>query len=157
ATVLTATSLIIRRIPNIYESRALIVISNRGNDTHLPPGATFASLTQQMTSQGNLAAIISRYDLYHQEGGRLRDPNAAAERLRKEVKFDIKMRNYYPEAPESLRINYRYTDPVIAQRVVADLVSIFEQANVTARKQAVSDLEQFRAQIADVEAQLQAL
>ena len=159
ASVSIATLLIISRIPNIYESHASIVISNQGNgnDDRLLSSPSLTALRQRMTSDGNLTAIIRRYDLYHQTPGWIQDPNVAVERLRRSVKIDIKMRNYYPEAPESLTISYRYTDPAIAQRVVADLVSIFEQTNVTMRRQAATELERFRAKIAEVETQLQSL
>src|SRR5215510_1715470 len=157
ASVMTATILIIRRIPNIYESRSLIVISGQANDDQLPPSTTFAAVTQQMTGRGNLAAIIHRYGLYRQASGKASDPDAAIARLRKEIKLDIKMRNYYPDAPESLAISYRYTDPAIAQRVMSDLVSMFEQANVTMREQAARELERFSANIAEVETQLHGL
>lgn len=159
ASVAIATLLIIRRIPSLYESHASIVISNQGNgnDDRLLSIPSLAALTQQMTSQGNLTAIIRRYDLYHQTPGPIPDSNVAVERLRKEIKIDIKMRNYYPDAPESLTISYRYTDPAIARRVVADLVSIFEQTNVTMRQQAATELERFQAKITDVETQLQGL
>jgi len=156
APVAIAAFQVIRRIPNLYESRALIVISNQGNsnDDRLLPGASLPALSQQMTSYGNMAAIIRQYDLYHQAAGQVPDLNAQVERLRKAVKFDIKMRNYYPEAPESLTISYRYTDPEIARRVAADLVSTFEKANVTMRRQAAMELERSRAKIAEIEAQL---
>jgi len=157
ASVMTATSLIIRRIPNLYESRALIVISGQANDEQLPPSTTLAALTQQMTSHGNLAAIIRRYNLYRQDYGKAFDPNAAVERLHKEIKLDIKMRNYYPDAPESFTISYRYTDPTITQRVMADLVALFEQANVTMREQTAKEIERFSAKIAEVETQLREL
>jgi len=154
-----AAFLVIRRIPNSYESHALIFISNQGagNDDRLLPGASLAALTQQMNSYGNLAAIIRHYDLYHQAAGQAPDLNSQVERMRRSVKIDIKMRNYYPEAPESLAISYRYTDPEIAQRVAADLVSNFEKANVTMRRQAAMELERFRAKIAETEAQLREL
>src|SRR5262245_24747089 len=157
ASMMTATIMIIRRIPNIYESRSLIVISGQANDDQLPPSTTFAAVTQQMTGRGNLAAIIHRYGLYRPASGKASDPDAAIARLRKEIKLDIKMRNYYPDAPESLAISYRYTDPVIAQRVTGDLVSMFEQANVTMRDQATKELERFSANIAEVETQLHEL
>jgi uncharacterized protein involved in exopolysaccharide biosynthesis len=67
------------------------------------------------------------------------------------------MRNYYPDAPESLTISYRYTDSAIAQRVVADLISIFDQTNAEIRRQAAMELERFHAQIAEIETQLQGL
>src|SRR5262249_36294923 len=111
----------------------------------------------QMTGRGNLAAIIHRYGLYRPASGKASDPDAAIARLRKEIKLDIKMRNYYPDAPESLTISYRYTDPAIAQRVMSDLVSTFEQANVTMREQAARELERFSAKITEVETQLHEL
>jgi protein tyrosine kinase modulator len=159
APIVIAAFQVIRRIPNLYESHALIVISNLGNanDDRLLPGASLSTLTQQMTSYENMTAIIRQYKLYQQAAGRVPDLNSQVERLRKAVKFDIKMRNYFPEAPESLTISYRYTDPEIARRVSADLVSTFEKANVTMRRQAAMELERFRAKIAEIETQLQDL
>jgi uncharacterized protein involved in exopolysaccharide biosynthesis len=157
ASVSIATSLIIRRIPNVYESHASIVISNQGNNDPLLSTPTLTALTQRMTSQGNLTEIVRRYNLYPQIPGRVPDPGVAVERLRKAIKIEIKMRNYYPDAPESLMVSYRYTDPAIAQRVVADVVSIFEQANVTLRLQAATEVERFRGKIAEIKTQLQEL
>jgi uncharacterized protein involved in exopolysaccharide biosynthesis len=158
ASVSISAFLVIRRIPNIYESRASIVINQgNGNDDRLLSGPTLTALLQQMISQGNLTAITRRHDLYHQTPGPIPDPSVAVERLRKEIKTDIKMRNYYPDAPESLTISYPYTDPAIAQRVVADLVSIFDQTNVTMRRQAATELERFREKIAEIETRLQEL
>src|SRR5262249_8254073 len=157
ASVLIATLLIIRRIPNLYESRSLIVISGLTNDDQPLPGVLFASLTQQITSRGNLAAIIRRYDLYRKDSGQAPDLDAAVARLRKEIKLDIKMRNYYPDAPESLAISYRYIDPTIAQRVMGDLVDVFEQANVTMREQASREHERISDRIAEVETQMNEL
>jgi protein tyrosine kinase modulator len=159
ASVSIATLQIIRSIPSVYESHALIVISNQGNgnnDASLS-GPPLSALTQRMTSQGNLTEIVRRYGLYPQPPGVAPDPNVAVERLRRGVKIDVKMRNYYPDAPESLTVSYRYTDPVIAQRVVADLISIFGETNATIRRQAATELERFQSQVEEVEAQLQGL
>jgi uncharacterized protein involved in exopolysaccharide biosynthesis len=159
ASVSIAAYLIIRRIPNFYESHASIVISNplTGNDNRPPSGPPLSALTQQMTSQGNLMPIVRRYDLYRQTTGLPLDPVVAIDRLRRSVKIDIKMRNYYPDVPETLTISYRYTDPAIAQRVVADMVSIFEQTNVTMRRQAATELERFHEKITEIETRLQEL
>ena len=159
ASVSIAIFLIIRRIPNVYESHALIVISNQGNGNNDPSLSSppLSALTQRMTSQGNLTEIVRRYDLYPQTPGVAPNPGAAVERLRKAVKIDIKMRNYYPDGPESLTISYRYTDSVIAQRVVADLISIFDETNAAIRRQAATELERFHAQVAEIETQLHGL
>jgi uncharacterized protein involved in exopolysaccharide biosynthesis len=159
ASISIATSQIVHRLPNLYESHALIVISNQsnGNDDRLPSSPPLTALTQRMTSQVNLTEIVKRYGLYPQTPGLGADPSAAVERLRKAIKIDIKMRNYYPDAPESLTVNYRYTDPVIAQRVVTDLISIFDQTNDSIRRQAETELERFHAQVAEIETQLHGL
>src|SRR5215470_7900290 len=70
ASALISILLVIRRIPSLYESRSLIVISGQANDDQLVPGTPLAALTQQMTSQGNLSAIVRRYDLYRQAPGK---------------------------------------------------------------------------------------
>src|SRR5215510_242930 len=87
ASVSIATLQIISRIPNVYESHALIVISNQGNGNNDPSLSSppLAALTQRMTSQGNLAEIIRRYDLYHRTAGVAPDPSVAVERLRRGV------------------------------------------------------------------------
>jgi hypothetical protein len=159
ASVTIATSQVIRRLPNIYESHASIAISNQGagNDDRSLSSPSLSTLTQRMTSQANLAEIASRYDLYPQAAGAVSDPSLAVERLRRGVKIDIKMRNYYPDAPESVTVSYRYTDPTVAQRVVTDLITIFDDTNAETRRQIQTELEQFHARIAEIESQLQGL
>ncbi|HKQ77326.1 MAG TPA: hypothetical protein VJ810_26745 [Blastocatellia bacterium] len=157
ASMMTATFLIIRRIPNLYESRSLIVITSQVSDDQSLPGSQFATLTQQMTGRGNLAALIHRYDLYRQVPWLASDQDAAVAHLRQAIKLDIKMRNYYPDAPESLTITYRHPTPTIAQGVVADLVSVFEQANLKMREQAGREIERINAKTTEVETQLRAL
>jgi uncharacterized protein involved in exopolysaccharide biosynthesis len=155
--VFIAAYVVVRRIPSLYEARALIVIAKQATDDQLLANASLAPLMQQMTSQGNLAMIVRRYDLYHQSPKPAPDLDSSIERLRKEIKTDIKMRNYYPDAPESLTITFRYRDPGIAQRVVADVVSIYEQANANFRRQSSAELERFRSKISEVEGELQRL
>jgi uncharacterized protein involved in exopolysaccharide biosynthesis len=158
ASVSIATSQIIRRIPNVYESHALIAVSNQGNGNDGSPLVpSLSTLTQRMTSQVNLTEIVRRYDLYNRTPGVVYDPDVAVERLRRSVKVDIKMRNYYPDAPESLTVSYRYSDPVIARSVVADLISIFEQTNDATRRRAATELERFNGQVAEIESQLKEL
>src|SRR5262245_56252888 len=103
ASVTMATSQIIRRLPDVYESHASIAISNQGagNDDRSISIPSLSTLTQRMTSQTNLAEIVKRYNLYLQTPGTASDSSMAIERLRRSVKIDVKMRNYYPDAPEA--------------------------------------------------------
>src|SRR5262249_16691076 len=130
ASVSIATLQIVRRIPNIYESHASIAILNQGAGNEGSPSTiSLSTLTQQMTSQGKLTEVVRQQNLYPRARGEPSDPGAAVERLRKAIKIDVKMRNYYPDAPESLTVSYRYTDANIAQSVIKDLISIFEKTN----------------------------
>ncbi len=153
ASMLIASLLVIRRLPNQYESGAQIVISSQANEERLVPGTPLAALTQQMISRSNLGAIIRLRGLYPNA----KDLDASIERLRKEIKLDIKMRNYYPDAPESLMLRYRYTDPVIAQQVMADLVALFEQANFTMHQQAATEVGRLREKIVEVQERMRQL
>jgi uncharacterized protein involved in exopolysaccharide biosynthesis len=158
ASVSIATSQIVRRIPNIYESNASIAILNQGAGAEGSLSTpSLSTLTQQMTSQGNLTEVVHKYNLYPKATGEPSDPGVAIERLRKAVKIDIKMRNYYPDAPDSLTVSYRYTDAKTAQSVVKDLISIFEKANATTQRQREAEVEQFRAMIAETETRLREL
>ena len=151
--MLIASLLVISRLPNLYEARAQIVISGQANEERLVPGTPLAALTQQMTSQGNLSGIIRRRGVYPTA----KDHDSAIERLNKEIKLDIKMRNYYPDAPESLSLKFRYSDPVVAQQVMADLVSLFEQANTTMRQQAATEVGRLGAKIVEVQERMHQL
>lgn len=153
ASMLIASLLVIRRLPNLYESRAQIVISGQANEERAVPGTPLAALTQQLTSRSNLAAIIRQRGLFPNA----RDLDASIERLRKDVKLDIKMRNYYPDAPESLILGFRYTDPVIAQQVMTDLVAHFEQANTTMRQQAATEIGRLKEKVVEVQQRMQQL
>lgn len=148
-----ASFLVIRRLPNLYESRAQIVISNQANEVGGVSGTPLAMLTQQLTSRTNLLSIIRLRKLYPNS----KDPDESVERLRKEIKLDIKMRNYYPDAPESLTLKYRYTDPIIAREVVADLVRLFEEANITMREQAITEAGRIQGKIVETQERMRQL
>lgn len=153
AVMLIATFLVIRRLPNLYESRALVVITNQANDDRSAQGVQFATLMQQLTSRANLATLVRKYNLYRPA----LDLDTAIEKLRKDLKPEIKMRNYYPDAPEAISVSYRYSDPVITARVVGDVVTFFEDANTTLRQQAATDAGRLTLKISEVESRLHEL
>ncbi len=156
--MLIATYFIIRRIPSLYESSAMISVTSLSLPDNLSESTTlalsqsssFASVRTQLLSRGNLATLVNRYKLYPQ----IKDLEAAAGYLEKEIKLDVKMRGYFPDVPESLKLSYRYSDPGIAQKVMTDLVGNFDQANQLVRQQATSEVGKLNEKIREIEGRL---
>src|SRR5262245_17242283 len=150
--LLISTSYIVRRVPNLYESRASVVITAPTTDERLVQAVPFNLLTQQLTSRANLEQLLERYNLYPD----IKDQDRAIKKLEKAIKIDTKMRSY-PETPDSVTIMFRHHDPISAQRVVTDLVSPFEDANTQSNMLALEEQRQLDARIREVEENLKKL
>lgn len=149
AAMLLATILIVRTLPNLYESRGLVVVSNQSSDA-LVVSAQIAAVTQQITSQTQLEQIINKYPVYPSSG-----MDEASSRLRKAIKTDTKYRGYYPDGPESFTVSYRHPDAKLAQQVTAELVELFNISNVKAREQAQTEMDTVQQELAQVEGKMQ--
>lgn len=151
--VLWATWATINRLPDVYESQALVVLSGlQTEEGRQAAAAKVTHLTQQVTSRSALVPLIERYGLYPdmQQDGQVN-------RMRSALKLETKVRNYYPEVAESVSISLRHHDPVIAQRVLGNLVGIFDQTNETAAQQASAEAREIGAKITEVEGQIRQL
>lgn len=148
--MLIATYIIIRRIPSLYESNAMVVVTTQTLPEDFTQKTSFASVMQHLTSRGNLAGVVQRHKLYPQ----ITNIDAAIGKLGKDIKLDVKMRGYYPDGPESISISYRYTDPIVAQKVMSDVVGNFEQANQSIRQQATSEANRMNEKISEIEERL---
>jgi uncharacterized protein involved in exopolysaccharide biosynthesis len=151
--MLTATFFVIRQIPSLYESRALIVVNLRSDDQGGSQNGRFSALQQELTSRVTLATLVRKHGLYP----KAKDTEEAMGSLQKAVKPETKMRGYYPETPESISISFRYADPTKTRDVVADLVGIFETANEQMKIEAATEAERIAAQTAEIEARLKQL
>jgi uncharacterized protein involved in exopolysaccharide biosynthesis len=149
AVTLIAAYVIIRSMPHVYESRALILVSGEIYDREAN-GAQIAAVTEQMTSRASLETIINRYDLY-QPRTRM---DLAVQQMQADVKLETKYRSDNQGFPESFSISYRHIDPAIARQVVTDLVAIFDQANSSLEQQAVEEARRIRAEIDEIESRL---
>jgi len=147
--VLAAAAVVIIRMPRLYESRALIVVSGSIYDK-TANGAQVAAVTEQITSRANLEALIQRYNLF----APIIKMDATVAQFQKEIKFETKYRSDSQGFPESFTVSYRHTDPLIAKQVVTDLVAVFDKANKTLEKQAAEEAERIKGEIADLEAKL---
>lgn len=148
--VLTASYLAIKKVPSLYESKALIVVTSQTLPEVLQQSTSFAGVIQEQTAHDNLVPMIKRHNLYPQN----KDFEASLGRLRKEIKVDIKMRGYFPEGPEAVTIAYRYSDPQTAVAVVRDLVANFQKANESIRLAAGEEANRLTRKISEVELKL---
>jgi uncharacterized protein involved in exopolysaccharide biosynthesis len=149
--MLISTFFVIKGIPTLYESRALIVVYGNKYDDQTN-GAQMAAVTEQVTSRSNLESLIQRYDLYPLKSQS--ELEGAVDGMRKSVKLDTKNRGDRPGFPESFTLSYRHRDPATAKQVVTDLLSIFDRANEVAARQATDEAIAVNAEIAKIEDQL---
>src|SRR5262245_14201624 len=94
--MLLATLIVIRRIPNMYESSALIAINLRNDAESVMEINSFAKLQQELTSRETFATLIHRYNLYP----KAQNEEEGIKALQKALKVETKMRNYTPQMPE---------------------------------------------------------
>lgn len=151
--MLLATLIVIRRIPNIYESSAQVSINLRNDPESMMEMNLFAKLQQELTSRETFGALIHRYNLYP----KARDEEEAIGNLQKALKVETKMRNYSPEVPESVEIRFRHMEPDKAQAAVADLVNILEKGDEQRRSEASTEATLVASQISEVEDRLHQL
>jgi uncharacterized protein involved in exopolysaccharide biosynthesis len=151
--MLLATLIVIRRVPNMYESSALIVINLHNDQESMPEMNRFAKLQRELASRETFATLIRKHHLYPTA----QNEELAIGALQKALKIETKMRNYSPAVPEAVEIRIRHTEPNKAQAVVTDLVKMFEHGNEQRRTEAAAEAGRLTSQIAEVEGRLQEL
>jgi uncharacterized protein involved in exopolysaccharide biosynthesis len=150
AVVLAATWIVIRRIPDMYEARTLIVVGGGLSDeARQAVAAEITLITKQLESRPTLEPLIERHGLYP---GMPKDVQLGL--MRKALKSETKLRGYYPEWPESVTLTFQYTDPAIAQRVLNDVVTFFAGTNEQTARQAAQEARAIGSKIEQVEGQL---
>lgn len=151
--MLLATLIVIRRIPNMYESSALIAINLRNDQESMPEMNWFAKLQKELTSRETFATLIHRHSLYP----KAQNEEEAIGALQKDLKIETKMRNYSPQVPEAIEVSLRHSEPKKAQAVVTDLVRMFEHGNEQKKTEASAEAGRLTSQIAEVEDRLREL
>jgi uncharacterized protein involved in exopolysaccharide biosynthesis len=147
AGMLISTFFVISRLPDVYESRATVVVASQQNDRQ-SVNAQVAAATEQITSRAFLEPIVERYKPYSGRGGSV---DASIERMRQDIKVTTMYRSDFPER---LNIAYRHTDPAMAKAVATDLTSVLDQVNGTIEKQTAEEASSVAAQIAEIENRL---
>ena len=95
AVMLISTFFVISRIPDIYESRASVVVAGPQEDRQAVV-TRVAAITERLNSRSFLETVIERHNLYPSavQSGRM---ESAVGRLRRDIKVDTKWRNDRPE------------------------------------------------------------
>jgi len=151
--MLLATLIVIRRIPNLYESSALIAINLRNDPESMLEMNSFAKLQQELTSRETFATMIRRHSLYP----KAQNEEEAIAALQKALKVETRLRNYSPQVPEAVEISLRHSEPNKAQAVVTDMVRMFEHGNEQKKTEASAEAGRLVSQIAEVEDRLREL
>lgn len=158
--MLIATYVAMKPVPNVYEAKALIAIALQSSDERNAVDIQVAMVNQYLLSRSNLGPLVKRYSLYNVNSSTTPTVNkeakmeAAVQQLRKEIKLETKLRDYYPQFPESFTITYRHTDPLITQQVTNDLASFFNNTNEMMEKQAIEEAKSLDLAISEVEGRI---
>ncbi len=136
--IATAVAWVVYRLPDVYESSTLIVVTPSTLPTSVVPTVTedtitrqLSGITQVVTSRSSLEPLIAKYELYHTERVRGEPMENIIEVMRKDIKVEVNTsRN---EITNGFNIAYRGRDPRTTQAVTAALASkyIDEQAKST--------------------------
>jgi uncharacterized protein involved in exopolysaccharide biosynthesis len=147
AGMMLSTYFVINGLPNVYESRATVVISGQLNERQAV-NARVSAATEQMTSRAFLEPILERHSPYGARSGNL---DAAIGQIRQNIKIDTFHRSDFPER---LAIAYRHTDPGVAKAVATDLIAVFGRMNEAMEKQLADEKMSVASEIAEIEGRL---
>ena len=133
--IATAVAWVVYRLPDVYESSTLIVVTPSTLPTSVVPTVTedtitrqLSGITQVVTSRSSLEPLVTKYDLYQTERLRGEPMEIIIDSMRKDIKVEVNTsRN---EITNGFNIAYRGRDPRTTQAVTAALASkyIDEQA-----------------------------
>lgn len=134
--VTAAVSWVVYRLPDLYESTTLIVVTPSTLPTTVVPTITEDSLTRQLTSiaqvvtsRSSLEPLVDKYNLYGAERGRGEAMESIIAQLRKDIKVEVNTsRN---DITNGFNITFRGRDPRITQAVTQELASKYINEQTT--------------------------
>jgi polysaccharide chain length determinant protein (PEP-CTERM system associated) len=165
ALVLAAAISLAMFLPNLWSAKAVIRVDRQRIAESLVKSAVagdlerqLLSLSQEIMSRTRLHQIITDHRLYPNLEHR---PNAAVERMRRDITLDVIGGEERSRARDDLRlvafsIAYRALDPAVAVTVANRLAELYVEENMHAREaQAARSSEFLDMQMAEVRQQLQ--
>src|SRR5712691_6544566 len=123
-----AIAYVVYRLPDIYESTTLIVVTTSTLPNTVVPTITEETLTRELTSisqvvtsRSSLQPLMEKYDLYKEERLRGEPMELIIDQMRKQIKVEVNTsRN---DITNGFNITYRGRDPKSTQAVAAELAS----------------------------------
>jgi succinoglycan biosynthesis transport protein ExoP len=124
--VTSAVAWVVYRLPNVYESKTLIVVKPSTLPTTVVPTITEDNLTRQLTSiaqvvtsRSSLEPLVIQYQLYKPERLRGEPMESIIDMMRKDIKVEVNTsRN---DITNGFNITYYGRDPKTTQAVTAEL------------------------------------
>ena len=136
--IATAVAWVVYRLPDVYESSTLIVVTPSTLPTSVVPDINedtitrqLSSITQVVTSRSSLEPLVIKYELYQTERLRNEPMENIIENMRRDIKVEVNTsRN---EITNGFNITFRGRNPKTTQAVTAALASkyIDEQTKST--------------------------
>src|SRR5437588_8656951 len=143
-----AISYVVYRLPDIYESTTLIVVTTSTLPNTVVPTITEETLTRELTSisqvvtsRSSLQPLMEKYDLYKDERLRGEPMELLIDSMRKQIKVQIKTSNH--EITNGFNITYRGRDPKSTQAVAAELASRYINEQTKGTVNAGTSAKQF--------------
>jgi succinoglycan biosynthesis transport protein ExoP len=157
-------------LPVTYQSESLILVEQQKvPDQYVVPNVTgdlqqrLQSLTEQILSRTSLQATIDRLHLYSGSRGRLNSGDPV-DQMRSDIKIELVSAPDHPGEYTAFKMRYSAGSPELAQKVNAELSSLFIAENVNAQRQLSENTTAFlesqlaaaRANMAEQEAKVAA-
>ncbi len=134
--IASAVTLVVLKLPNIYESHTLIVVKpSTFPETFVQTSSEDAltrqltSITQIVTSRSSLQPLIEKYHLYEADLQHGQSMEAVVENMQKDIKVEVTSSK---EKTNGFSISYRGRDPQLTRAVTAELATKYIDAQTKA-------------------------
>jgi succinoglycan biosynthesis transport protein ExoP len=126
--ITTAVTWVVYKLPDVYESTTLIVVTPATLPTSVVPAVTEDRLTRQLTgiaqvvtSRSSLEPLVDKYHLYETERLRGEPMESVIGTIRRDINVAVnRSRN---DITDGFNISFRYPNPKIAQVITQELAS----------------------------------
>lgn len=159
--VALAVAWVVRKLPNLYESKSVLVVRPATISANLVARLSESDLVfrinsihQEVTSRSSLEPLIQRYGLYKDELARKVPMEALIQRMQtQDIQVDIDRSD--SNVPNAFNIFYRSNDPNAARSVTAELAGKYVSAQLNAaNSQAVQTTAFFEQRVAETKDKL---
>jgi polysaccharide chain length determinant protein (PEP-CTERM system associated) len=143
-----AIAYVVVRLPDVYESTTLIVVTPSTLPNSVVPTMSEETLTRELTSisqvvtsRSSLQPLMEKYDLYKEDRRRGEPIELLIDQMRKQIKVEVNTsRN---EITNGFNITYRGHDPKSTQAVAAELASKYVDEQTKGTVNAGTSAKQF--------------